>query len=104
MELSTMTAAIVISTTSEAAPSVDETELESAGPIDPGKRTIIWEPQTPSVFDLIYRCRNGRLDLKPKFQRHTVWNTQPVPRTRGDSREDVEGVVDAAAGSPHTRG
>ena len=71
-------------TISEAALSTDEIELESAGPIEPGERAIIWEPQTPSVFDVIYRCRNGRLDLKPKFQRHTVWNTQWVPpHTRG---------------------
>ena len=68
-----MTTAI---TPSAAVLSTDEIELESAGPIEPGKRAIIWEPQTPSVFDLIYRCRNGRLELRPKFQRHTVWNTQ----------------------------
>ena len=56
--------------------STDEIELESAGPIELGKRAIIWEPQSPSVYDLIRRCNNGRLDLQPKFQRHTVWSTQ----------------------------
>ena len=68
-----MTTAIAIS---ETALSTDETELDSDGPIEPGKRAIIWEPQTPSVFDLYRRCKNGRLELRPKFQRYTVWNTQ----------------------------
>lgn len=56
---------------------VEEEEIEE---LPPEKRRVIWEPQTPSAFDLYRRYQRGNLVLRPYFQRRIVWDEKKKSR------------------------
>lgn len=55
----------------------EEDEVEE---VLPDQRTIVWEPQAPSVFDIHHRCRSGELQLRPGFQRRIVWDYKKMSK------------------------
>lgn len=64
---------------------VNEAELydgvsEEDEPIASTDWSILWENQSPSVYDLHRRYSQGRLNLHPEFQRRDAWNDQKRSR------------------------
>lgn len=53
---------------------IEGLEEEEAAPIPLAERRIVYEPQTPSVFDLQRRQQRGKLRLRPSWQRRDVWD------------------------------
>lgn len=57
---------------------IDDTEIEpdSVPPQDVYPTTVNVSPDDSSVFELKRQHEKGRINLAPKFQRHSVWSTK----------------------------
>lgn len=59
---------------------IEGLEEEEAVPIPPAERRIVYETQTPSVYDLQRRQQRGKLILRPSWQRRDVWDYKKQSR------------------------